>query len=155
MRRQSRLSEATTEPSSRTIDEFLSDEGIKHQYSTPYTPRQNGVAERKNRTLMDAARTMLAEFKSPYNFWAEAINTACHATNWLYLRKGLDKTPYEILSGHKPNVSYFKVFGCKCYILKKGTCLSKFKSKADGVSLLAMPQTLTLIGSTTRPLVVL
>ena len=80
---------------------------------------------------MDAARTMLAEFKSPYNFWAEAINTAYHATNRLYLRKGLDKTPYEILSRHKPNVSYFKVFRCKCYILKKGACLSKFESKAD------------------------
>ena len=80
---------------------------------------------------MDAARTMLAEFKSPYNFWAEAINTACHATNRLYLRKGLEKTPYEILNGRKPNVSYFKVFGCKCYILKKGTRLSKFESKAD------------------------
>jgi len=51
-----------------TLDEFLSDEGIKHQYSVAYTPQQNGVAERKNRTLMDAARTMLAEFKSPYYF---------------------------------------------------------------------------------------
>ncbi|MCM3002365.1 hypothetical protein M3647_33385, partial [Paenibacillus cellulositrophicus] len=81
--------------------------------------------------LMDTARTMLAEFKSPYNFWAEAINTACHATNRLYLRKGLEKTPYEILTGRKPNVAYFKVFGCKCYILKKGTHLSKFESKTD------------------------
>ena len=57
-----------TEFKNYTLDEFLSDEGIKHQYSTPYTPQQNGVAERKNRTLMDVARTMLAEFKSPYNF---------------------------------------------------------------------------------------
>ena len=114
-----------------TLDELLSDEEIKHQYSTPYTPQQNGIMECKNRTLMDAARTMLAEFKSPYNFWAEAINTACHATNCLYLHKGLEKTPYEILNGHKPNVGYFKVFGCKWYILKKGTRLSKFESKAD------------------------
>lgn len=66
-----------------TLIEFLSDEGIKRQYFVAYTPQQNSVAERKNRTLMDAARTMLAEFKSPYNFWAEAINTACHATNRL------------------------------------------------------------------------
>ena len=89
-----------------TLGEFLSKEGIAHQYSTPYTPQQNGVA---------------GKFKSRYNFWAEAISTACNATNCLYLRKSLDKTPYEILSGHKPNVSYFKVFGCKCYILIKGS----------------------------------
>ena len=72
----------------------------------------------------------MAEFKSPYNFWAEAINTACHATNRLYLRKILNKTPYEILTGKKPNVKYFRVFGCKCFILKKGVRLSKFESKA-------------------------
>jgi hypothetical protein len=114
-----------------TLNEFLGEEGIRQQYSTPYTPQQNGVAERKNRTLMDAARMMMAEFKSPYNFWAETISTACHATNRLYLRKGLNKTPYEIITGNKPNIKYFWVFGCKCYILKKGTCLSKFESKSN------------------------
>ncbi len=119
-----------TEFKNYTLDEFLGDEGIKHQYSAPYTPQQNGVAERKNRTLIDAARTMMAEFKSPYNFWAEAINTACHASNRLYLRKGLNKTPYEILTGNKPNLKYFRVFGCKCFILKKGARLAKFDSRA-------------------------
>jgi hypothetical protein len=81
--------------------------------------------------LMDAARTMMAEFKSPYNFWAEAINTACHASNRLYLRKGLNKTPYEILTGNKPNLKYFRVFGCKCFILKKGVCLSKLEPRGQ------------------------
>src|SRR6187399_653443 len=119
-----------TEFKNYTLDEFLSDEGIKHQYAAPYTPQQNSVAERKNRTLMDTARTMMSEFKSPYNFWAEAINTACHASNRLYLRKGLNKTPYEILTGNKPNLKYFRVFGCKCFILKKGVRLSKFESRA-------------------------
>jgi hypothetical protein len=79
---------------------------------------------------VDAARTMLAEFKYPYNFWAEAINTACHATNRLYLRKNLNKTPYEILTGQKPNIKYFRVFGCKCFYLKEGVRLSKFDTKA-------------------------
>jgi transposase InsO family protein len=88
-----------TEFKNYSLNEFLSDAGIKHQYSAAYTPQQNEVVERKNQTLMDAARTMLAEFKSPYNFWAEAINTACHATNRLYLHKNLNKTPYEILTG--------------------------------------------------------
>ena len=57
-----------TEFKNYTLNDFLSDEGIKHQYSAAYTPQQNGVAERKNRTLIEMARTMLAEFKSPYNF---------------------------------------------------------------------------------------
>ncbi|KAK1615955.1 hypothetical protein QYE76_021472 [Lolium multiflorum] len=112
-----------------TINDFLSDEGIRHQYSA-YTPQQNGVAERKNRTLMDMARSMMAEYKSRYNFWAEAISTACHSSNRLYLRKGLNKTPYEILTGNKPNISYFKVFGCKCFYKIKGVRLSKFAPKA-------------------------
>ncbi|KAK1684263.1 hypothetical protein QYE76_045111 [Lolium multiflorum] len=161
-----------------TLNDFLSDEGIRHQYSAAYTPQQNGVAERKNRTLMDMARSMMAEYKSRYNFWAEAISTACHSSNrlylrkglnkmirlrrcmrgisltsssefdkpwvihlrekllhrcsWnrLYLRKGLNKTPYEILTGNKPNISYFKVFGCKCFYKIKGVRLSKFAPKA-------------------------
>src|SRR3954468_23068268 len=113
-----------------TLNEFLSEEGIRHQYSAAYTPQQNGVAERKNRTLMDMERSMLAEFKSPYNFGAEAISTAFHSSNRLYLRKILDKTPYEILTGNKPNIAYFRVFGCKCFFLIKGVRLSKFESKA-------------------------
>src|SRR3954462_8309728 len=119
-----------TEFKNYTLNEFLSEEGIRHQYSAAYTPQQNGVAERKNRTLMDMARSMLAEFKSPYNFWDEAISTACHSSNRLYLRQILDKTPYEILTGNKPNISYFRVFGCKCFYLIKGVRLSKFESKA-------------------------
>ncbi|KAK1663429.1 hypothetical protein QYE76_051588 [Lolium multiflorum] len=113
-----------------TLNDFLSDEGIRHQYSAAYTPQQNGVAERKNRTLMDMARSMMVEYKSRYNFWAEAISTACHSSNRLYLRKGLNKTPYEILTGNKPNISYFKVFGCKCFYKIKGVRLSKFAPKA-------------------------
>src|SRR3954463_3976393 len=112
-----------------TLEEFLSDEGIEHQYSAPYTPPQNGVAERKNRTIVEMARSMLDEYKSPYSFWAEAINTACHASNRLFLRKILMKTPYELLTGHKPNVKYFRVFGCKCFILNKKDRLTKFQYK--------------------------
>jgi transposase InsO family protein len=63
----------------------LEDEGIKHEFSFPYTPQQNGVVERKNRTLLDMARTMLDEYKTPDRFWAEAINTACYSINRLYL----------------------------------------------------------------------
>jgi hypothetical protein len=113
-----------------TLNGFLSDEGIRHQYSAAYTPQQNGVAERKNRTLMDMARSMLAEFMSPYNFWAEAISMACHSSNRLFLRKGLNMTPYEILTESKPNISYYRVFGCKCFFKRKGVRLGKFDPKA-------------------------
>jgi len=75
------------------IEEFLDEEGIKHEFFTPYTPQQNGIVERKNRTLIEATRTMLDEYKTPDIFWAEAINTACRAINRLYLHKYLGKTP--------------------------------------------------------------
>src|SRR4051812_36734507 len=75
------------------------------------------------------ARTMLDEYKVPYKLWVEAINTACHASNRLYLRKHKNKTPYELLIGKKPNVKYFRVFSCKCFILKNKTWLAQFEAK--------------------------
>jgi transposase InsO family protein len=67
------------------IEGFLEEEGIKHEFSSPYTPQQNGVVERKSRTLLDMTMTMLDEYKTPDRFWAEAINTACYSINRLYL----------------------------------------------------------------------
>jgi hypothetical protein len=112
------------------VEEYLEEEGIKHEFSAPYTPQQNGVVERKNRTLIDMARTMLGEFKTPERFWSEAVNTACHAINRVYLHRLLKKMSYELLTGNKPNVSYFRVFGSKCYILVKKGRNSKFALKA-------------------------
>jgi hypothetical protein len=86
--------------------------------------------ERKNRTLLDMARTMLDEYKTSDRFWAEAINTACYAINRLYLHRILKKTSYEPLTGKKPNVSYFRVFGSKGFILVKRGRKSKFSPKA-------------------------
>ena len=76
-----------TEFKNTQVEEFLDEEDIKHEFSTPYTPKQNGVVERKNHTLIDMARTMLDEYKTLDIFWCEAINTACHAINRLYLHK--------------------------------------------------------------------
>jgi len=101
------------------IEEYLDEEGIGHEFSVPYTPQQNRIVERKNRTLIETARTMLDEYKISDQFWAEAINTACHAINRLYLHKILNKTAYELLLDKKPNVSYFRVFRSKCFILNK------------------------------------
>jgi hypothetical protein len=72
---------------------------------------------------------MLDEYKTSDHFWAEAINTACHAINRLYLHRLLTKTPYELLTGNKPNISYFRVFGSKCYVLLKRSKSSKFAPK--------------------------
>jgi hypothetical protein len=94
------------------------------------------VAERKNRILIEMARTIFDEYKTSDRFWAEAINTACHATNRLYLHKLLKKTSYELLTGNKPNISYFRVFRSKFYILQKMSKSSKFAPKTyEGVLL--------------------
>ena len=113
------------------IEDYCDDLGIKHELSATYSPQQNGVVERKNRTLIEMARTMLDEYGVSDSFWAEAINTACHATNRLYLHRLLKKTSYELIVGRKPNVAYFRVFGCKCYIYRKGVRLTKFESRCD------------------------
>jgi hypothetical protein len=108
------------------------EEGIKNEFSSPYTPQQNGVVERKNRTPMDMARTILEEYKTLDQFWVEAINTACYSINRLYLHRILKKTSYELLTDKKLNVSYFRVFGSKCFIVKRGRN-SKFAPKAVDV----------------------
>jgi transposase InsO family protein len=123
------------------IEGFLEEECIKHEFSSPYTPQQNSVVERKNRTLMDMARTMLEKYKTLDRFWAEAINTACYSINQLYLHRTLKKTPYELLTGKKPNVSYLRVFGSKCFILVKRGSNSKFAPKAVEGFYLVMTQT--------------
>jgi hypothetical protein len=112
-------SDNVTEFKNSQIEGFL-EEGIKHEFSSPYTPQQNGVVDRKNRTLLDMTRTMFDEYKTPDRFWAEAINTACYSINRLYLHRILKK----------PNVSYFRVFRSKCFILVKRGRKSKFAPKA-------------------------
>jgi transposase InsO family protein len=108
-----------TEFKNSQIEGFLEEEGIKHELSSSYTPQQNGVVERKNKTLLDMARTMLDEYKTPDWFWAQAINTAGYSINRLYLHRILKKMSYDILTGKKSNVSYFRVFGSKYFILIK------------------------------------
>ncbi|KAK1641683.1 hypothetical protein QYE76_059488 [Lolium multiflorum] len=118
-----------TEFKNYTMQEFVDDEGIKHEFSAPYTPRQNGVVERKNRTIIEMARTMLSEFKSPHNFWGEAISTAVHYSNRLFLHPLHNKTPYELLIGNKPNVMYILVFGCQCLVKDNKGKLGKFETR--------------------------
>ncbi|KAH9688106.1 Integrase catalytic domain-containing protein [Citrus sinensis] len=113
------------------FENFCNDFGIEHQFSSPRTPQQNGVVERKNRSIQEMARTMLNENSLPKYFWAEAVNTACYVLNRVLIRPNLNKTPYELWKDRKPNISYFKVFGCKCFVLNTKDNLGKFDPKSD------------------------
>lgn len=93
---------------------YLKSQGTKIQYTAPYSPQQNGVAERKNRYLIEMARCMLLDAKLKRKFWAEAVNTANFLQNRLPTRTR-EKTPYEIWNSRKPDVSYFHIFGCEVY----------------------------------------
>jgi hypothetical protein len=84
--------------------------------------------ERKNRTLVEMARMMLDEHRTPRCFWGYAIITACYISNQIFLRSILHLTPFELCFRHKPSVSHFRLFGCKCLILKCGS-LDNFKSR--------------------------
>jgi len=133
------------------LKEFCDQNGIVHNFSSPRTPQQNGVVERKNRTLEEMARTMLNEAKLPKYFWAEAVNTSCYILNRVLIRPLLKKTPYELWKGKKPNISYFHAFGCKCFILNNGKeQLGKFDAKSDEGFFLVIPQLARLIEFLTR-----
>lgn len=120
-----------TEFKNAVFSEFCKSKGITHQFSAARTPQQNGVVERRNRTLVEAARTMLAYSKLPSNMWAEAVDTACHTQNRSIINQRHDKTPYEVINKHKPNINYFRIFGCVCYTLNDKDNVGKFEKKGD------------------------
>ncbi|XP_075478913.1 uncharacterized protein LOC142519768 [Primulina tabacum] len=125
-------SDRETEFLNQFLSSYLEDHGIKHELSAARSPQQNGVAERRNRTLKEAARTMLAEYSISQRFWAEAINTVCYTQNRSMINKNHEKTTYEISTGKQPEVGYFRIFGCKCFIHINGkTHLTAFDVKAD------------------------
>ncbi|KAL8089377.1 hypothetical protein AgCh_038989 [Apium graveolens] len=104
--------------------------GIVRELSVARTPQQNGVVERKNRTLVEAARTMLQDAKLPTSFWEEALNTACYTQNRYLINNNLGKSPYSILYKRNPTVKHLHVFGSKCYVLKDNSeYMEKFDSK--------------------------
>ncbi|GJX86021.1 ribonuclease H-like domain-containing protein [Tanacetum coccineum] len=113
------------------VNEFCAKKGIKREFSVARTPQQNGVAERKNRTLIEAARTMLADSLLPIPFWAEAVNTACYVLNRVLVTKPQNKTPYELLIGKSPSISFMRPFGCPLTILNTLDSLGKFDGKSD------------------------
>nr|GEV04591.1 ribonuclease H-like domain-containing protein [Tanacetum cinerariifolium] len=115
----------------RDIIEFCGSKGIKREYSNTKTPQQNEVAERKNMTLIEAARIMLADLFLPNTFWAEVVSTACYVLNRVLSTKPQNKTPYELLTVKIPIISNIRPFGCHVTILNTIDHLGKFEEKSD------------------------
>ncbi|GJX92453.1 putative ribonuclease H-like domain-containing protein [Tanacetum coccineum] len=119
-----------TEFKNYDMNQFCGIKGIKREFSNARTLQQNGVAKRKNRTLIEAARTMLADSLFPIPFWAEAVNTACYVLNRVLVTKPHNNTPYELLIGRTPIISFLRPFGYPDTILNTLDHLGKFDGKA-------------------------
>nr|GEX46162.1 putative ribonuclease H-like domain-containing protein [Tanacetum cinerariifolium] len=115
-----------TEFKNKEMNQFCEMKGILRQFSIARTPQQNGVAKRKNRTLIEATRITLANSKLPTTFWAEVINTACYVQNRVLVVKPYNKTPYELFHGRTPTLSFMRPFGCPVTILNTKDHLGKF-----------------------------
>ncbi|KAD6796258.1 hypothetical protein E3N88_07154 [Mikania micrantha] len=112
----------------QNMEAFCDSKGNQQQFSALYEPQMNGVAERKNRTLIESARTMLADSELPIKFWSEAVATACFTLNRVLIVKRHNKTCYELLQNRKPNLEHLEPFGAPCTMLKKD---AKFNSKVE------------------------
>ncbi|GJX76355.1 putative ribonuclease H-like domain-containing protein, partial [Tanacetum coccineum] len=120
-----------TDFKNKEMNQFCKRKGIKREFSVAKTPQQNRVAKRKNRTLIEASRTMLDNSKLPTTFWVEVLNTACYVQNRVLVTKPHNKTPYEIFLGRNPALGFMRPFGCPVTILNTIDHLGKFDGKAD------------------------
>ncbi|GJZ87461.1 retrovirus-related pol polyprotein from transposon TNT 1-94, partial [Tanacetum coccineum] len=120
-----------TEFVNRTLHEYYEKVGISHETSIAHSPRQNVVIERRNRTLIKAARTMLIYAKAPLFLWAEAVAATCYTQNRSIIRHRHEKTPYELLHDKLLDLSFFHVFGALCYLTNDSKNLGKLQPKAD------------------------
>nr|GEV57883.1 hypothetical protein [Tanacetum cinerariifolium] len=118
-----------TEFLNKSLHAYFAAEGVDHQTLVARTPGQNGVVKRQNRTLAEAARTMLSAAKVPLFFWAEAIATTYFTQNRSLIILRHEKTPYHIINNRKPSVKFFHIFGSLCYIIRDGENLDKMKEK--------------------------
>ncbi|GKD74775.1 retrovirus-related pol polyprotein from transposon TNT 1-94 [Tanacetum coccineum] len=120
-----------TEFLNQTLRNYTEEVGITHNTSTARTPQQNGVVERRNRTLVEAARTMLIFSKSLLFLWVEAVATACYTQNRSLIHTRYNKTPYELLRDRKPELKYLYIFCALCYPINDFEDLGKLQPKAD------------------------
>ena len=113
------------------FEDFCKKCGIARKKTTPYTPQQNGVVERMNKTLMEKARSMLSSARIGQEFWAEAVETACYLVNRSPTSSLIDKTPQELWNGKKPSIKHLKVFGCDAYVHVPKEKRSKLDNKYE------------------------
>nr|GFB34503.1 integrase, catalytic region, zinc finger, CCHC-type, peptidase aspartic, catalytic [Tanacetum cinerariifolium] len=123
--------DTSTEFKNQVLKEYFDTVGISHQMSSVRTPQQNGVVKRRNRTLVEAARTMLIFSHAPLFLWAEAIATACFTQNRSIIHRRFNKTPYELINGRKPDISFLYVFGALCYLKNNREDIGKPGTKGD------------------------
>ncbi|GJU68484.1 retrovirus-related pol polyprotein from transposon TNT 1-94 [Tanacetum coccineum] len=115
----------------QVLTEFYESFGISHQKYVPRTPHQNGVVKRQNRTLVEAARTMLIFSKAPMFLWAEVVADACYTQNISLIHTRHNKTPYELVHDKKPDLTFLRIFCALCYPTNDSEDLGKLKTKAD------------------------
>nr|GFA96130.1 ribonuclease H-like domain-containing protein [Tanacetum cinerariifolium] len=115
----------------KEMNEFCTKKGIRREFSNAKTPQQNRVAKRRNRTLIEVARTMLADAKLSVPFWAEEVNSACYVQNRVLVNKSHNKTPYELFNYRTPSIGFLRPFGCHVMILNTLDHLGKFDAKGD------------------------
>ncbi|GJY65539.1 retrovirus-related pol polyprotein from transposon TNT 1-94 [Tanacetum coccineum] len=120
-----------TEFKNHALKEYFDSVGITHETSAAKTPQQNGVVERRNRTLVEAARTMLIFSHAPVFLWAKAIATAYYTQNRSIIHRRFNKTPYELIQGIKSNISYLHVFRALCYPKNDREDIGKLGAKGD------------------------
>nr|GEU81554.1 hypothetical protein [Tanacetum cinerariifolium] len=120
-----------TEFNNQALKEYFDSVGISHQMYYVRTPQQNGVVEQRNQTLVEAARTMLIFSRALLFLWAEAIATACFTQNRSIIHRRFNKTPYELINGRKPDISFLYVFGALCYPKNGREDIGKLGAKGD------------------------
>nr|GEV88856.1 hypothetical protein [Tanacetum cinerariifolium] len=120
-----------TEFKNHALKEYFDTVGITHEASSTKTPQQNGVVERRNRTLLEAGKTMLIFSHASLFLWAEAIATACYTQNSSIIHRRFNKTPYELIQGRTPDISYLYVFGDLCYLKNDREDIGKLGAKGD------------------------
>nr|GFC03631.1 retrovirus-related Pol polyprotein from transposon TNT 1-94 [Tanacetum cinerariifolium] len=120
-----------TEFKNQVLKEYFDSVGISHQMYSVRTLQQNGVVERRNRTLVEAARTMLIFSRAPLFLWAEAIATACFTQNRSIIHRRFIKTSYELINGRKLDISFLHVFSALCYPKNDREDIGKLGAKGD------------------------
>lgn len=115
---------------------FCNEQGIKHYTTTPYTPQQNGVAERRNQTVVEMARCMLKSMNVPAKFWGEAVMTVVYVLNRSPTKSLLGMTPFEAWHKRKPSVGHLRTFGCVANVKNVGPRLNKLSNRSTKMVLI-------------------